>query len=248
MDQASKRAGRARTALAVVGAAALLVTGLDAVTYAATGQSVILGKTNTANKPTTIKSTRGPALKLKTKKSKPPLAVNSKKRVKKLNADLLDGLSAETLDPAVTTFEAGVDGAASPGTGQLLFETTLPAGTYEMSFHGLFTHTGPDASYTLQCLAIDRLLIGAPPPVDSNRIYLAETSIENATDSFDPFFGQSNIVTLPATTTVLFGCTFSDDFTLQDSLDLHVRKVNTAAAAPAAPATVRAGRLARVFR
>lgn len=43
---------RLSTPVAVLGAAALLVVGTDAVTYATTGQSMILGRINSADRVT----------------------------------------------------------------------------------------------------------------------------------------------------------------------------------------------------
>ena len=48
--------------LALVVSAALLVVGFDLATYAATGDSLIVGKTNKANKATTLKRTTGGAV------------------------------------------------------------------------------------------------------------------------------------------------------------------------------------------
>ena len=84
-----------------------LVLGMDYVAFAATGQSVLLGKVNKANQVTTIeRTTAGPALKLVTKPGKPPLQVKRAVKVKKLNADLLDGLSSTdlALRPQVSSY------------------------------------------------------------------------------------------------------------------------------------------------
>ncbi|WP_109505582.1 hypothetical protein [Nocardioides speluncae] len=87
-----------RTTLAVVGAAALLVTGTDIATYAATGDGLITGRINKANGPTTIANTgRGPALVLKNRAASPPLKVSSGKKIARLNADKVDGLDAKRL-------------------------------------------------------------------------------------------------------------------------------------------------------
>jgi hypothetical protein len=60
--------------------------------YAATGGNLKLGLTNTANQPTTMKSTgNGAVLSLDAKAGQPALAVDTANVIKKLNADLLDG-------------------------------------------------------------------------------------------------------------------------------------------------------------
>ncbi len=78
------------TALAV---GIVLLAALDWAAAAATGRSAILGHWNQADRTTTIKNTaKGPALDLRAKGA--ALAVNNSKRVKKLNADKLDGMSS----------------------------------------------------------------------------------------------------------------------------------------------------------
>jgi len=73
----------------------VLLTALDWAASAATGRSFILGRWNQADHTTTLKNTaEGPALDLRSKKG-PALKVNNSKRIKKLNADKLDGLSVE---------------------------------------------------------------------------------------------------------------------------------------------------------
>lgn len=84
-----------------------LLLALDYASFAATGQSLLLGKVNTANQVTTIeRTTAGPALSLVTKPGKPPLKVNRAAKVKKLNADLVDGLGKGDLArrPLVSAF------------------------------------------------------------------------------------------------------------------------------------------------
>jgi hypothetical protein len=61
---------------------------------AANGKPVLLGRSNSSTTPTTVTNTKGSALALKSKTTVPPLTVNSSKKVTRLNADLLDGLSS----------------------------------------------------------------------------------------------------------------------------------------------------------
>jgi hypothetical protein len=76
-------------ALAVIGVGAILFAATDAVTYATTGSSLVLGKINAANATTTIQNTgTNPALKLLTKSTATaPLVVNGKGKVTNLYAD-----------------------------------------------------------------------------------------------------------------------------------------------------------------
>ena len=73
----------------------VLLAALDWAASAATGRAFVLGRWNQADHTTTLKNTaQGPALDLRAKKG-PALKVNNSKRIKKLNADMLDGLSVE---------------------------------------------------------------------------------------------------------------------------------------------------------
>ena len=83
----------------VVGAAVVAVlasVGIDAATYAATGDSLVLGRTNEADMPTTVRNTgTGPTLRLvSSDPATPNLYVSSRAKINKLNADLLDGVSS----------------------------------------------------------------------------------------------------------------------------------------------------------
>src|SRR5690242_13453267 len=101
--------------LAVFGAVALLVVGVNAAAYAATGKSLILGKTNKASKTTTIQNTKsGAALSLKTKsKSSAPLKVNGTGKVVNLNADRVDGLDGVALNNAAKAALAKANSATT---------------------------------------------------------------------------------------------------------------------------------------
>jgi hypothetical protein len=93
---------------------------------------LLLGKGNTATKTTTLKNSKGTALSLKSKSTKPPLKVNSRTKVAKLNADQLDGLDSTALQnrPYVITL------AGSSGTAGIAFPLTgVPAGTYQVTYN-----------------------------------------------------------------------------------------------------------------
>jgi hypothetical protein len=110
---------RAKTFAAVVGIAALAVVGVDAGTYAGTGDSLILGKLNKAGKTTHVTSTgKGPALSLHAKGNRPALAVDSKSKIRRLNADRLDGVdSAAYRFISIDALAAHVQNSASTNTG-----------------------------------------------------------------------------------------------------------------------------------
>jgi hypothetical protein len=76
--------------------AAILVMGIDYVSYAATGDSFILGQLNKAGTVTTLeRTTNGAALKLKTNNNAAaPFVTNAQGKVTNLNADKVDGKNA----------------------------------------------------------------------------------------------------------------------------------------------------------
>lgn len=79
----------------VVAYLALSVT-LGGTAYAATGGNVVLGQSNRADQSTSLTNTgAGPALRLATAdKTTAPLAVSNGTKIKRLNADEVDGLGA----------------------------------------------------------------------------------------------------------------------------------------------------------
>ena len=122
------RGGRLERGLAVVGAATILVVGFDAVTFAATGSSLLLGRVNQANAVTTVQNTgAGAALNLVTKSTaSPPLTTNAKGLVPNLfagraaNADRVGGLTvaqvrAGSIPPAGRTHLVGQSGEPAFG-------------------------------------------------------------------------------------------------------------------------------------
>jgi hypothetical protein len=84
---------RLERALAVVGATAILVIGFDTITFAATGGSLILGRTNRANATTVLENTGAtpPLSLLAQSTATAPFSTNAGGRVANLNADKLDG-------------------------------------------------------------------------------------------------------------------------------------------------------------
>lgn len=106
MANRSSRAGSFVYGLAGVLVGAMLITALPA--GGATGDNMVLGADNSANQATKLVSTGYTSLKLRNNAANPPLmlvaapgtpplGVNSNTKVANLNADLLDGWSAENL-------------------------------------------------------------------------------------------------------------------------------------------------------
>lgn len=121
-------------------AAVVLVGGANVASYAATGDHFLLGKTNTASKASVLENTgSGPALELRTGSAAAPFAVTSKKTVKKLSADLVDGKDSRTfMNPGHRyTLTSGV-------TNDVLWGfPDLPKGVYQASFT-ILGQTGGD--------------------------------------------------------------------------------------------------------
>jgi hypothetical protein len=138
-------------AVATVAAAALALTvsaTVDTGAVAAAGKSLVLGQDNRVKGTTTLASKgRGPALRLRSRDQVPALAVSNSQLIKQLNADLLDGRSAEELAPVTTRFVV-----ARPGDSlepHKLLSVTLPPGSYLMTGSGaLFTN---EAGLFWQC-------------------------------------------------------------------------------------------------
>jgi hypothetical protein len=87
---------RSGVAAGVIGALSVTVAGLGVAT-AANGGSLILGQSNSATSTTSLTDRHGTPLSLIGSHSKPPLSVNSSKRVAHLNASLLGGQPARAL-------------------------------------------------------------------------------------------------------------------------------------------------------
>jgi hypothetical protein len=118
----------------VVLAALVLVGGANLAAYAANGSPLLLGKTNNESVPATVHNTGpGPALELQTRAAAPPLAVSSKKKVAKLNADRLDGKDSTAFAPYPKvirgSYAMGTQAATSGSTvmADISFGWTLPS-------------------------------------------------------------------------------------------------------------------------
>lgn len=128
-----------KSVAATLTAAALLVIGIDYTTYAATGDSLILGQKNSTHKATQlVRRAAGPALILKSRGSaRPSLRVSSTARVPRLNADRLDGLDASRLSSDAVTYVIGRQGQVVPGAGT--WSLDIAPGQYQVTFKVLAT-------------------------------------------------------------------------------------------------------------
>ena len=101
----------------------VLVGGANVAVYAANGSPFIVGQTNRETKATVLKNTgAGPALNLQAKGA--PLAVSNSKKVRKLNADKVDGKNAGQLTTKTYVYQTGT---ISSGTSAYVTFPGLPA-------------------------------------------------------------------------------------------------------------------------
>jgi len=153
---------------ALLAGCAMVVVGTDAITYAATGHSLILGKINKAGTTTSVVNTgRGPVLNLVGGKPYPPIKVNSNKRVANFNADLIDGLDSKQLVPGVTRLSIGTgDLNLTDGT---FFKVALAPGWYQFSLNGLLNSSTDTDGWV--CLMGDFNLLSAPANDSAHGFY-----------------------------------------------------------------------------
>jgi hypothetical protein len=87
-----------------------LIIALSGGAYAATGGSLILGRSNSASSLTSVSNPRGVAFSFRSKTGSPPFTVSSNSvKVSSLNADKVDGLDATQLQG-----QTGPQGPAGP--------------------------------------------------------------------------------------------------------------------------------------
>ncbi len=116
---------------AFVGGVVVALLVATAPVVADTGDSVLIGRFNTGDRKTTLTASvagdsalkvantagNGSGITVQVSSGQAPFVVNSSKRVKKLNADRVDGLSSEHLAPKVLTAKGesgGLDLSAQP--------------------------------------------------------------------------------------------------------------------------------------
>jgi hypothetical protein len=126
---------RLKSALTALAVGIVLLAALDWAAAAATGRATILGQWNQADHTTTMKNTKkGPALDLRA--DGPALAVSNHQRIKRLNADKLDGQDASDL--AASKQNVYIYGAAGRVGG---FTQALPVqepGSYLVAYSAQF--------------------------------------------------------------------------------------------------------------
>ncbi len=172
--------------------AMMLVVSVDYLAFAATGQSLLLGRSNSANKATAItRTTSGPALQLNVKNGTgAPMKVNSKGRIGKLNADYVDGKHATDLGVRTTVYSYNVNVVG--GSSFTFSLPSVPAGSYLATMDGWIY--GPSASTLICYLRVggsDDRLQQWFPSVTGNTYFPVSTS---------------GVVTAPTTTNLIVRC------------------------------------------
>lgn len=195
---------RLKSALTALAVGLVLLTALDVAASAATGRAMILGHFNQADHTTVVKNTKkGPALDLRAKKG-PALAVNSSQRVKRLNADLLDGKNASDLAASKQTVYVYGGTARVGGFTQIL--PPQPAGSYLLAYSAQFvgaagTTANPN---TVTCHIVVSTLSGT---TSTTKAILAEAQV--ASVESPPAVSGVGTVAILASDRVALVCTMS---------------------------------------
>jgi len=194
-----------KTTLTVIGAVTVLVLAGNTVALAATGHSLLLGKSNSADANTSItRTTSGSVLKLQSKSStNSPLTVNGKGKVTNLNADQLDGLNSTAMENTTRLFT--VNGA---GTTSVTKVVPLPAGSYTVGYEAYMIDGETDGGQA-GCY-FWRTRSGQPT------IYIAETRIVTKAGII-PGVSGSGIVTLASGDSLTLYCFAPAAFTTDSS-------------------------------
>jgi hypothetical protein len=132
------------TAVLAIGVMTVAVSGLG-IADAANGGSLRLGHSNAATKTTTLKDSKGTPLSLVGKASKPPLKVNSKKLVSKLNAQFVGGKPVSQLASGVTSQLAVITDKIQDTTNQAGGVLLCPSGQHPLGGGMIPIGTADDA-------------------------------------------------------------------------------------------------------
>ena len=228
-------------------AAALLVVGVDYTTYAATGDSLILGRKNTTHKPTQlVRRSAGPALTLKsTGNARPSLRVSSTARVPRLNADRLDGLHASRLSSDAVTYVIGRRGQVVPGAGT--WSLNIAPGQYQVTFKVLATPgESPGLVGGMICGVVDLDTLGP-----NTQVYTAASgnAMDGGTGNPIAMSGAEAIRVSAGANPGVYCGSNSSEFTLFTAsasfTKITTRRVKQAASTPL-PFRTNRGRIARV--
>jgi hypothetical protein len=219
---------RLRTGLAALGAAALIVGGVNVASDAAgAAKPLLLGSSNKAKKTTKLTSKKGVALALKSKKG-PALSVNTTDLIANLNADSVDSKGLDELEPTTLTTSLGIKdqpGSATPFATQT---TVLPSGTYAVEFSGFLNSSAGESNI---CLVLDltRLLVD---PSNAAPIFAGDTA-----DDGDQFMESTGLATVTAGNRLVFVCQIDTASSFLTPVTFTLKKLDRTAAVPGVAAT-----------
>ena len=234
---------RLSTVVATVSAAVLVVVGLDYTTYAVTGASLLLGRINHASSTTTIvRHGGGVALSLRSGHGSPSFRVSSSSRVRRLNADLLDGNSASELATHAVSYRAGKRGDVLAGSG--LWRVKVAPGVYQVSFKAFLIPdaVAPGASVDVICGVADLNTLGP-----NTRVYTADSATYS--NGFPTLMSGADTVRIRQDADPGIVCTTSTNtnFTLFKAITASFTRVNSRTVKTAKPAASPFAKPARLF-
>jgi hypothetical protein len=230
-------------AVATVAAAAMIVVGVDYVTLAASGDSLILGHFNAAAKATTLtRHAPGPVLRLHSAgPNSPGLAVDSDAKVRHLNADTVDGRHASSLVSHAVTFKAGARGDVFHGTA--FWELDLAPGVYEASFKALVIPASGTVGTPVGviCGIADLNTVGA-----STHAYTADSASYNG--QFPAIMSGAETIRIRSSNRPGLTCfiTGNTDFKLFKPLTASFTKINSRSVQTASPVRLQGARQLRL--
>ena len=223
-----------RTVLTVIGAVTVLVLAGNTVSLAATGHGLILGKTNKANKVTTLKrTTAGSPLSLvATASGTAPFTTNGKGKVTNLNADKVDGIDSSALQTRSYVFRS-----AFAAKTQVNFDLALPNGSYLVSYSNFFVGvTAPDA---VQCYVEEHV----PPSAPRDTAY---SSFNFTSGNSAPGLTGSGLATKTAGGTVSVHCdTHTGTFSTDPATPMEIVATPTRIVSLSSPVPARVAPVAR---
>jgi hypothetical protein len=219
------------TAVATMSAVALVVVGLDYTTYAVTGEGLLLGRINHAGRTTAIvRYGSGVALSLRSAHGSPSLRVSSSARVRRLNADLLDGRSASKLATHAVSYRAGRRGDVVAGAG--FWRVNVRPGVYQVSFKAfLVPAVAPGTSVDVICGVADLNTIGP-----NTTVYTADSATYS--NGFPTLMSGADTVRIRVGADPGIVCTTSTNanFTLFKAITASFTHVNSRTVQTAQPA------------
>ncbi len=221
-------------AAATLVAASMMVVGLDWATYGVTGDSLILGRVNHAQRTTTlVNDGTGPALSLQTQgHAGPSLRVGSDAKVKLLNADLLDGRHASVLATRAQTFRAGRRRDVIQG-GFAAWRLNVDPGVFQASFNVLAFPTATPA-LELICGVVDLSTFGS-----RTRVYVADSASSSGT--FPAAVSGAEAIRIKPGADPGLICAADSDFALFKPATASLTPINHRSGGPAEPVTMRRG-------